>query len=251
MSNQDPINVGEDFLADALGEGAEQERDEFVAPPPQAPQRGGYAPLIEQKRKEMRELEAKVENPQASYSREGQDGQQPYFDYVQMQVDAVRINKLSREIDELRERERRGQSELSQRNRTAVEVARSVISQELPRLPEHLRAAVKESFAQMFKLLSESGEWGKSAYADRENMRKGLMQMVDTAVGQAHRKVEYGGTTPSGSEPGQPGQPKSSEPEEDDFTNNLMYAFEQRRRGSMTFAEAKKAAQAAETGGKA
>lgn len=249
MSNGNPINAGEEFLADALGEGAEREQDEFTTPPPTPPARGGYAPLIEQKRKEIRELEAKVNNPQASYTKEGQNGDS-YFDYVQMQVDSVRIGTLNREIQELRDREQQGRNELQARNRMAAEAARGVMQTELAKLPEHLRGPVREAFAQMFKVLTEAGEWGKPVYADRENLRKGLTQMVDTAIGSAMRKEEFSGTTPSGGEPGQPPKPQSDEEPEDDFHNNLMYAFEQRRRGSMSFAEAKKA-RAAETGGKA
>jgi len=253
MSDVDVGNLNaEEFLDNVLGDDEAEQHDGGRLPPvDEAPaSTGGYQPLIEKRRRELTALEDKLLNHRktGAYIAKYDNGQE-YFDQIAMSEDNVRINKLTREIAEFEAKERRAGEERSRRNATANGVASALLKREIPKLPEGLQKPVTEAFIAIYQGLTGAGrEWTKPVYADKGKIAEALQQVLDTAVGNATRK-QWGGSAPTG-DPAAPPREKPEENDEDDFTNNLMYAFERRQRTSMTVAEAKAAARAAaEKGG--
>jgi len=262
MSDQQQPDLGMQVLDEALGvpdQAREREPDDFTPPPTQPTRTGGYQPLIEAKRKELIALEKKIEEQDktGAYLDTDQNGNQ-YLNYVRMQQDQMRITKLAREIGELREQQRQMETEREQRKHTATDIARTVAKREVQLLPEELRRPTLEVFAAMVKQITSDGEWGKSLYSDRSKIEGALVQVFNTAIGEAIRKQRQTGGNPAASGlDGQYDEKPSEKPEndEDDFTNNLMYAYQRRQKGHMTVAQLRAAerakAEAAKTGGKA
>lgn len=251
INSSDEALVGSRILEEALGEVGERE-PEHEAPPPAPPQQtqGGLKPMIERKRKEILDLEKRIETHRETgiYTKKSDRGD-TFFDYVLMQEDNARLTRLTREYNELRERDREFATRATTQSQRAQAVARAYIDKELPKVPEKARRLTAQMFAEIFKGMLERNEWSKPMYADRAAIQSVVEQMFDTAFGSALRRS---GATPgaapaaSGLDDGDdPEAPPKPEADEDDFTNNLLFAYDRRRRGSMTVAEAKRAAAAA------
>lgn len=261
MTDQPQPDLGMQVLDEALGipAQAETEREDAFTPQPEPPRRtGGYQPLIDAKRKELLDLEKKIETQeQTGVYLDKDQGGGSYFNFVRMNQDQMRINKLNREISELRDQQRTMESERERRKQAATQTARTVAQREAQYLPENLRHPTVEVFAGMVQQITADGEWGKPVYADRAKIEAALVQVFNTAIGEAMRRQRAQGGAPAASGLDAE-QPKETKPdgEVDDFTNNLMYAYEQKRATRMTVAQLRAAERAkqqgaSETGGKA
>lgn len=242
----------QDFLTEALStppEGVEQ------APPPPPPSpaptaTGGYGPLIAAKRKELQELERKIETHRDTgvYLYKNSAGQDQ-FDNLLFQEDNVKVNRLSRELNDLQRRQDDHARLTEQRKTVALQAARQVLQRELANVKEEQRKAITEAFAKIYQAVPE-GEWAKSMYADRRVLDAAIEQLLDTALGRLRREG-WKGNAPSGLDDDDFSASAKKEPEEemDGFTNNLLYALESRGK-SMSVADMRRA-QAAKEGGKA
>ena len=241
---------GSRILEEMLGGDYVPEPEPTPPPPPPVSTSGGLKPMIDKKRKEIVDLEARLlsHEENGTYQKKGEDGRS-YFDYVAMQKDTVRLQQLQREYSELRERDRDFATRASSQAQRAQAVARAYIDKELQKVPQRARKMTAQMFAEIFKGMLERNEWSKSVYADRAAIQSVVEQMFDTAFGSALRRTAgtpEAPSAPSGYDPEDDApEKKTPESDDDDFTNNLMYAYDRRRRGSMTVAEAKRAALAA------
>lgn len=252
-------DLGSRFLEEALGDAPEQDHEREPAPPvaaapPAEPRRqGGLQPLVERKRKELMDLEKKISTHRETkaYTRQGSDGSE-FFDYVSMQEDQVKMGIAARELAELKERDREYATTAQTRRNTAVQMAKTFLNKELAAMPEGLRNATAKAFGQMFREVTDENTWAKQEYADRAKVQRIIEQLFNTAYGAAVRQ----GAAPSvDGAPAASGldardearrKPNPTAADEDDFTNNLMYAYDRRRQGSQTVAQAKAAAREAQ-----
>ena len=257
--------LGSRFLEEALNVNDDTFRDEPPRREPEPeplrteprPPQGGVRPALERKRREIIDLEKKIEGHRQTKVYEAKDANGgTYFDYLAMQEDQVRLQKFTREYNELKERDRELQTQNQSRNQRLQEMARTLLNKELPRVREDIRKSTAEMFAAIFKQTVSAGSLNKPEYASRDAMQQALDQMFDAAYGSALRRARPGAEVDANGAPGDLGYDEADEPrvkkpvvdDEDDFTNNLMYAYNQRKRASLTVAEAKK--QAAEREGK-
>lgn len=263
MSDQPSQSMADSILDEALtagvspGEGQEDEAAPAVDEQPRQ-RSGGLQPLIAQKKRQIKEIEDKLLNPNESgaYTRTNEHGGR-VFDYVAMQQDQVRLNRLRDELSELRERDRDQQTLAQQRNDQARRMARDVLNSELAKMPEGMRKQVGEIFAQIFQQMMNAGSFAKQDMADRNALRAVLNQIVDTAYGNALRRQQQGDSgqqgapAPANYDEGDEVPEKNQEEEEDDpFTKSLMAAYDRKRSGRMTVAEMKRQQAAAQSGGK-
>jgi hypothetical protein len=242
----------QDFLTEALStppEGTEQ------APPPPPPSpapaaTGGYSPLIAAKRKELQELERKIETHRDTgvYLYKGSNGQDQ-FDNLLFQEDNVKVNRLSRELNDLQRKQDEHARLAEQRKGQALQAARQILQRELANVKEEQRKVITEGFARVYQSVPD-GEWAKSMYADRRVLDAAIEQLLDTALGRLRRDA-WKGNAPSGLGDDDFAAPAEKKPEEevDGFTNNLLYALESQRK-SMSVADMRRA-QAAKEGGNA
>lgn len=238
--------LGSRFLEDALNGTQDQDEPRGAPEPASQPQRsGGLRPLIRQKLKNIEELEAKLIDPQGSgsYTRTNEHGQE-IFDYVSMQVDQAKLNKLNRELSDLKERDREYATTTEQRNQRAYTMAKEFLGRELSKIPEATRKRTGEIFGQVFSSMVNNGAFAKSDMADRNAVQAVLNQILDTAYGSALRNAQGGqeGAQPaSGYDEGDEDQRRPpKEDEMDPFTRDLMGAYHRRKQGTMTVAEAKR-----------
>jgi hypothetical protein len=263
ISNPDPLDIGALFgsdddalLGDALGEPQGQQTKPEPEPEPKPrQQQGGLAPVIRNLEKEIEALEKRSANPTESYTRKNDDGT-THFDFVAQVADNSRLQALNRKLNEYRERQRQGLDDLRKRNELATRVAKAFIEREAQKVPTDIRQDVVQAFAQVFQHLRDRGDWGSTQYANRQNLEAGLSSVLDTAIGAVTRQrlVKGDPAAPvTGHDEGDEGQPRkpAEGEEEDDYTNNLMYAYEKRKRGGMSVADLKRqaAAEAARKGG--
>lgn len=237
----------QDFSNDALGDSTE-----VVSSVPSVPpvHQGGHGPLIESKRKELAALEDKMERHRetGAYVYRTASGKDE-FDNMAYQEDMVRIQRLNRELDDLR-RKQDDHARLSESRRAAAnETARMVFKRESARMPADMQKPVAEQFARIFTELPAS-EWARPIYADRAVLEQAILQLIDTAIGRA-RRTTWQGSPQSGLDgDGQP-EPEKPVDDVDDFTNNVLYAYEQRQKQSMTIAQRRRAeAEANSKGGR-
>lgn len=240
----------EDVLHEALVDNAPDERPvepEVPQPPPPPPQRDYYEAAIAERRKRLKELQDKVMNHETNraYVKVGQNGSE-YIDIMEMNADQARISALTMEIQQLKEESDRRRHNAQQRREAATQRARAYARQELAKLPEDMRRGVAEKFAELFSAMTQAGGWDKAHYASPVNIDNDVAALFKMALGEvaASRLAapQGGNPAPSGLEGGT--EPQREEPQEeelDPFTNNLMYAYERRKKRSMTFAEAKRA----------
>ena len=250
MSDQERLS-GSRFLEEALG-GETQVDDDAprTVEPPRAPASGGLKPMIERKRKEIIDLEKKLEEHEThgTYTKKGTDGQS-YFDYVSMQRDTTVLGRLRREYEELRERDREFATRATTQAGRAEQIAREYLNAELPKVPEAARTATGQNFAEIFKQMRDSGEWTKAVYADRAKVQVAIEQIYDAAFGRALRQTN---SAPPGSSGLDASSDQRAKPDpnagDDDFTSNLLYAHDRVKARGMTVAEAKRQALAAQKG---
>lgn len=252
--------LGSRFLEEALGSNdggfqddaprREPEPEPVRTEAPRAPQ-GGVRPALERKRREIIDLEKKIEGHRQTKVYEAKDANGgTYFDYLAMQEDQVRLQKFTREYNELKERDRELQQQNQSRGQRLHEMARALLGKELPRVREDIRKSTAEMFAAIFKQTVNAGSLNRPEYASRDAMQQALDQMFDAAYGSALRRARPGSSVDANGAPGDLGYDETDEPQrkkpvaddEDDFTNNLMYAYNQKKRGSLTVAQAKKLA---------
>jgi hypothetical protein len=244
---EEALGEAPSFNADSPSHSTEEKVD---IPPPSPPASGGLKPMIDKKRKEIIELEKKMETHRetGAYSKTGGDGNS-YFDYVSMQEDTARLQRMNRELTELRERDRDFATRATTQAQRAQGLARKYVERELPKVPERARKLVAQTFVEIFKRI----DWSRPDYADQAAIQPVVEQIFDTAFGHGLRRSKGAPDAPAADagydDEDDPPPPKKPGEDEDDFTNNLMYAYDRRRRGSMTVAEAKRAA-AAEKGAK-
>lgn len=241
-----------DFLDEALSTppaGTEQ------APPPPPPvpaaqPTGGYNTLIAAKRKELTELEKKIETHRdtGAYLYKNSSGGDA-FDDIAMREDTIKIGRLSRELADLQRKADDHARLIEQRKQLALQTARQVLQRELAHTKEGGRKAITEEFASIFQTVPDS-EWAKSLYADRRVLESAVEQLLDTALGRLRRK-SWSGAAPSGLGDDDLAPPAKAAPEDevDGYTNNLLYALEQRPK-SMSVADMRRA-EAAKEGGRA
>jgi hypothetical protein len=236
---------GSRILEEALGEagGGEQRQPDDFRPPAT----GGLKPMIDRKRKEIIDLEKKMETHEetGAYSKRGSDGS-TLFDYVSMQKDTVLLGRLKREYDELRERDREFATRATTQSTKAQDLARRYLTNELPKVPEATRKLAGEMFASIFKGMMDRNEWAKPVYADRAKVQEVIEQIFDTAYGHALRRGSTATPGSSGFDDDDDPKPKPrAQGDDDPFTENLLYAHDRVRRGSMSVADARRAALAA------
>lgn len=242
--------TGQAFLDDAL-QGAPQGQEQAPpAPPPAptpAPATGGYGPLIAAKEKELRALEDKIKNHRdtGAYIYRASDGQDR-FDDVQHRDDSLQVGILDRELRDLHRKQDEGRRLAEQRRGLVNEMARAVFRRESAKVPEDKRRPLAEQFATIFQQVPDS-EWTKSIYANRDTVDAALVQLVQTAYGRVSLGG-YSGAAPSGFESEEPDTKPKPEDDVDDFTNNVLYALESNKRGSMSVADRRRA-EAAKEGG--
>jgi len=248
-----PRLEGADLIHDVLAEATEpqHERQEQhqPAPTPSAQPGGYYDSLIAQKRKEFRELSDKVANQATNgkYLKKDSSGNE-FFDFPQLVADQARMTTLKQEIDDYRDEASKRAQTAAQRFETAKGRAMAYARTQMARLPEGQREKVAEKFVELFNGVSENKIWERARYANVANIDADIQQLWESAVGRVYVSGlggEGANPAPTGLD-GSPAPEKSPEPEEDPFTNNLMYAYERRKGRSMTFAEAKKARMEAE-----
>lgn len=262
---QDPTQrLGGDsgILEDLLGEQPAEQGDEHatsdLAPAQERERTGGLAPLIKRKRKDFNELQAKIANHRETkaYQAKGEDGR-TYFDSVAFQEDQARLITLNMEIQDLKEREQSMATTSRTRQQTAVRLAEQLLARELPRVRESHRQEVRKAFGDIFRSMTEQNTWAQSAYADRNAIMTVLNQIFDTAYGHVLRRAtnrgsdveDKGAPPPSGYDADDdPQPPKADEEDEDDFTSNLLYAFDRVKNKGMSVAEQRRRAQAAQKG---
>lgn len=198
---------------------------------------GGLKPIIKRKRKEFDELQGKIRNHRETkaYQAKSDDGR-VYFDNVSFQEDQAQLIHLNMEIQDLKERDQKIETTAQTRRQTATRLAEQFLARELPRVREGMRQPVREAFAAIFRSMTEQNQWAQSAYADRNAIITVLNQIFDTAFGHAMRNAKnqgpdatnQGSPAPAGYDEGDDPKPRKQgeEEEEDDFTNNLLYAME-------------------------
>lgn len=243
--------TGRDFLDDALATPPQGVEQEPPAPPPVpvAPSQptGGYAPLIAAKRKEMQAMADKIRTHRDTgvYIYKTAQGEER-FDNIAFQEDNATLTVLNRELDDLIRKQDEHQRLVAQRVAAINEVARQVFRREIAKVPQAQHRAIAEHFAEVFRSIPES-EWAKPIYANRAHMESAILQLVQTAYGRA-AFTNYKGAPPTGLDDDPAPEKPESEDDVDDFTNNVLYALEQRQARSMSVADQRRA-QAAREGG--
>lgn len=253
MDNQESRSLleGSALINDVLNEAAEvrdEQREEHSQPQPSQPSGHSdyYTRLIAEKRKEMKTLAEKLAKHDVSYRKKDANGNE-YMDFPEQVADNARLIVLKQEIDDYREEAARRSQTAAQRFEQAKSMAVSFARQQAPRVPEKIRERVTEKFVELFNGLSEQGIWERARYANQANMTADIKQLWESAIGRVSAEgwSSGGNPAPAGLDP-QEEPEKAPQPQEDPFTNNLMYAYEQRKGRSMTFAEAKRAKAEAE-----
>lgn len=229
-----------DLVESLLVQGDEPERQQptqqRAAPAPQQ-RTSGYEPLIRAKSNRIAELSKKLRSFKSSetYVTVGADGERQY-DHAQFQEDQLILSELREELREL-ERKRDNAERTNERNsQTARKLARSLLEREVAKLPKNLHSPVVKIFGQYFTHFEQKGEWGQAKYADATALRDSLIEVLDTVVGKVTRQT-LATPAPTGISHGSADEddvPEAhgtqGESEElDDFTNNMMYAYDQRR----------------------
>lgn len=233
------------YLDEALG-ATEAPPEPQRAPTPPAVHEGGFGPMIEKTRKELLKLEDKMDNHRTTgaYIVRTDSGREE-FDYMAHQEDMMRIQRLNRELDDLRRRQDDHLRLMESRKTQAAEMARTIFNREMQRMPKDMHRPAAEQFARIFTTLPDN-EWAKSMYADRSVLEQAIMQLIDTAIGRV-RRASWSGAPQSDSDADVAPKQEAPEDDVDDFTNNVLYAFQERRKQSMTIAERRRAEAAAAT----
>jgi len=254
----------QDILEEMMQYGQQAEPE--PAPPPEPkreePQRrpGGLAPMISRKRQEIIDLEKKIETHEETgvYTKKSEDGQS-YFNYVAMQKDTVTLQKLNRELNELQRKDTELTGMAEQRSKKVASAAKLFLDRELAKTEERLRKPTREMFLQIVGPMLQRGEFSQQKYSDNELVRQTFDQVFSAAYGHAIRNANGGssvrkeGAPPPGGydERDDSQRPRNpNDEDEDDWTNNLMYAYNRKKQGSLTVAEMKRQqAEAAKKGG--
>ena len=236
----------ESILDDALG--GVEEAPAPKEPPPRRtlPPQGGLTPMITKLRNDIEALERKLETHRdtGAYAKKGADGSS-YYDVTEQMDDQAKLAILHRKLTELKEQQRDGQREAGERAQSVRTVAQSFLQREGPKVDERYRKDVLTAFGQLYQQYDAAGEWAKPGYADRATLLRGFTSLLETAIGNAMRKhvmkSEGAGGAVTGFDPSDDPKPKANPDDgDDDFTNNLMYAFEKRESGSLSVAELKR-----------
>lgn len=259
---EDQTVDGSSLLEEMMQYGAQE--PEPAPPPPKqeepARRPGGLAPMIARKRQEIIELEKKIETHEETgvYTKKNDDGQS-YFNYVAMQTDTIKLQKLNRELNELRQKDTELNSLAQQRSQKVAGAAKIFLERELAKTEERLRKPAREMFLRIIGQMMQRGEFSQQKYADSELVKSTFDQVFNAAYGYAARNASGGssmrreGAPPSGGydERDDSELPRNpTDQDEDDWTNNLMYAYNRKKQGSMTVAEMKRRqAEAAKKGG--
>lgn len=260
-----PINDEHDDSSSTLEDllGVEREAQAEAAPPPQAPpqappapepprRQGGLAPAIARKRAEVLALEKKIREHRTTgaYSKKHEDGSE-YFDFVSMQEDTANLGIITRELAELKDRDRELSTNQQQRSQRVTRLAKEFLDSEIPRLPEPMRKGAREMFVKIFGQALDNGTFSDQKYADRAKVVEVLGQILDAAYGHVARSGGASQTRPPDGgfdEKNESRRPPPTDEDEDDFTNNLMYAYTRSKGGSLTVAEAKRLQREAQKG---
>jgi hypothetical protein len=253
MSDQDDMNLGSRFLEDALSGAPDDDAPRGQTPPEQPktqeqPRRaGGLQPLIAQKLKQIKEIEARLTDPAGSgaYNKTNEHGNE-IFDYVSMQADQAKLGKLSRELMDLKDRDRDYANTSEQRKQKAQQAAREFLNAEIVKVPEKQRKQTGQIFSQIFQSMITEGHFSKANMDDRQALMAVLNQIMDTAYGNALRssRAAPDARQPAGSyDDGDEDQASEKPADEDDpFTKSFMDAYDHRKQGGKSVAEIKRQA---------
>lgn len=250
-NEEQPENIGalfeqatDDMLVDnLLAEGPEPAREEPVTQQPQqrqAPQKrtSGYEPLIKAKKAKIAELYKRLESFDAEdspYVTEGPNGEKVY-NHAMFQRENLSLGRMKDELADLERKRDESESSGQRNSKQAYAIARKLLEREVAKLPRNLHQPVVKLFGTYFTQLEQQGEWGKADYADPTRLRDALVEVLDNAVGRVARQQA---TAPAAASP-TPGtaddldddgahDTQDESEKDDDFTNNVMYAYEQRR----------------------
>lgn len=231
----------DDQLVDSLlAEGDEPERHEQPRQPRQAPQPrvSGYDPLIKAKRAKIAELSKRLQSfdqENSPYVSEGPNGERQY-NHAMFQREQFQLNEMREELRELERKRDESERSGSKNSEVAYKLARKLIEREVAKLPKNMHQPVVQVFGQLYTHFADRGEWGKAEYADPARLRDALVEVLDNAVGRVARQQAGASPNPAGPSQGgedlEPGDSHGSQGESeelDDFTNNMLYAYEQRR----------------------
>lgn len=231
------------LVDELLNETDEPQRQEPAQPqqrPAQPQQRvSGYEPLIRAKRAKISELYKRLEmfdQEGSPYVTEGTNGERQY-NHAAFQRDQIALQKAKDELADL-ERKRNDTERVGQQNsQQARKLARALLEREVAKLPKEMHQDVVQLYGQYFSYLEKQGQFSKNEYADPAHLRNALTELLDGAIGKVARqrlsKSAAPATNPGGGEEledeGRPHDPQGESEKDDDFTNNVMYAYEQRR----------------------
>lgn len=250
MSDLD-LNLGEQVMEEALAPKHDEREQGPVSglSDAQGQSRSASAiqSLIGQKQKQIKEIEQRIETHRdtGAYSAKDEHGN-PYFDFMRMQEDNSKVNRLQREVNDLKDQQRDFERTSASRTEQAKRSARATAEREKVALDPELWREVATTFTEVINGMTAGGEWAKAKYSDATHMEAVITQAWEASLGHVVRRRSTAKVSGNPASQGFDGsQANKNEappaPEDDPFTNNLMYAYERRAKRGMTFAEQKRA----------
>ena len=238
-----------DIAPEAPAQGRQPQQE---PPPPRQQQKrapsGGFQVQIARLTKEIEDLEKKIDTHRetGAYVVKASNGEGSVFDHVALQEDIARMNSLSRRLGDTRERAREARETSETQAKSASRFAQEYLKREIQHYPEEMRKRIAEKFVATFRELREQGTWSNPMYQDREKLAAGLQSLMNTVLGgitrEQYRKDGHRSRS-SGYEEGDEqsrDRPRKDEDDDDEFTKQLMSAYQSRKSGSMSIAERKR-----------
>lgn len=229
-----------DMVDSLLGQADEPEQQEPAQQQRQAPapKVNGFEPLIRAKRTKISELSKRLrsfDSENSPYVTTNASGEQAY-NHAMFQREQLDLTELREELRELERKRDESERTGQQNSEVARRLARALLDREVAKLPKNLHQPVVKLFGQYFTHLEGKGEWGQARYAEPAALRDALVEVLDNVIGKITRQnltapASAGVSQGSADEDDLPqAQGDHGESEEvDDFTNNTLYAYEQRR----------------------